>query len=95
MLDLTEPGELIDALGGTTAVARLLGLRSPSVADWRKTGIPVARRWRLAVIADQRNIARRWFVCPADWHLIWPELIGTPGAPPIPTTAPEEACDVA
>lgn len=95
MLDLTDPGELIDALGGTTAVARLLGLRSPSVADWRKTGIPVGRRLRLAVVADQRNIARRWDLCPDEWHLIWPELIGTPGAPPIPITVAEEARDAA
>lgn len=24
---------------------------------------------------------RRWDLRPRDWHLIWPELIGTPGAP--------------
>jgi len=29
---------------------------------------------------------------PADWHLIWPELVGTPGAP---TPTPMEARDAA
>ncbi len=24
---------------------------------------------------------RRWDLRPHDWHLIWPELVGTPGAP--------------
>lgn len=27
---------------------------------------------------------RRWDLRPSDWHLIWPELIGTEGAPAIP-----------
>lgn len=26
---------------------------------------------------------RRWDLRPNDWHLIWPELIGTEGAPSI------------
>ena len=25
----------------------------------------------------------RWHLRPADWHLIWPELVGTPGAPAV------------
>lgn len=27
---------------------------------------------------------RRWDLRPADWHLIWPELIGADGAPATP-----------
>ena len=27
---------------------------------------------------------RRWDLRPDDWHLIWPELVGTEGAPPAP-----------
>jgi len=27
---------------------------------------------------------KRWELRPDDWHLIWPELIGTDGAPPAP-----------
>ncbi len=38
---------------------------------------------------------KRWLLRSADWHLIWPELIGTEGAPTIPVTQPEEARDAA
>lgn len=35
---------------------------------------------------------RRWDLRPDDWHRMWPELIGTEGAPPINTeTAAQEA----
>ena len=42
--------ELIDALGGTTAVARLCEVRAPSVSEWRVRGIPKARRMFLSAI---------------------------------------------
>lgn len=38
---------------------------------------------------------RRWDLCPDEWHLIWPELIGTPGAPGIPAIASKELRDAA
>ncbi|HSC06803.1 MAG TPA: YdaS family helix-turn-helix protein [Steroidobacteraceae bacterium] len=31
-------------------------------------------------VASDRAV-RRWHLRPDDWHLIWPELIGTEGAP--------------
>ena len=34
---------------------------------------------------------RRWDLRPDDWHRIWPELIGTDGAPAIPEPAAQEA----
>ena len=37
------PSEIIDALGGTTEVARLCDIKPPSVSDWRKNGIPKAQ----------------------------------------------------
>lgn len=33
----------IDTLGGTAAVARMLGIAAPSVSNWRRTGIPADR----------------------------------------------------
>lgn len=30
---------------------------------------------------------RRWDLRPDDWHMIWPELVGTEGAPSIPDLA--------
>lgn len=35
--------QIIDALGGTSEVARLCEVRPPSVSDWRHTGIPKSR----------------------------------------------------
>lgn len=38
-----NPNEVIDALGGTSEVARLCEIQPPSVSDWRKYGIPKAQ----------------------------------------------------
>lgn len=35
-----------------------------------------------------RNV-RLWDLRPDDWHRIWPELIGTEGAPAVPVLATE------
>lgn len=42
--------KIIDALGGTSAVARLCEVEPPSVSDWRKNGIPKARLMFLKAI---------------------------------------------
>jgi hypothetical protein len=42
----TTPGEakrLIDALGGTAAVARLFNIKSASVSGWKQKGMPLYR----------------------------------------------------
>lgn len=49
--------QLIEALGGPAAVARLLGIRVPSVSGWKK--IPTERKIRLAVIAEDRGLSTR------------------------------------
>lgn len=67
--------ELIDAMGGTSAVAALVGIKSPSVSEWRQRGvIPDDKLIRLAPIAEVRGIASRQELFPNDYHLIWPEL---------------------
>lgn len=35
--------QVIEALGGTAAVARIFNLSMPSVSDWKKDGIPESR----------------------------------------------------
>ena len=35
---------LIDQLGGTSAVADLCRIKPPSVSEWKRNGIPPARR---------------------------------------------------
>lgn len=39
----TPATTVIDALGGTAAVARIFSLSKPSVSAWKKDGIPAAR----------------------------------------------------
>ena len=66
--------ELIDKLGGPAAVAKLLGIKPPSVVGWRANGIPDDKLIRLAPICEQRGIASRQDLRPNDWRQIWPEL---------------------
>lgn len=42
--------KVIDALGGTNAVAALCNVKPPSVSGWRYDGIPDARLMYLKVI---------------------------------------------
>jgi hypothetical protein len=66
--------ELIDKLDGPAAVAKLLGIKPPSVVGWRTNGIPDDKLMRLAPICEQRGIATRQELFPKDWKQIWPEL---------------------
>jgi len=36
--------DIIDALGGTLAVARMCDIKGPSVSEWKRNGIP--KPWR-------------------------------------------------
>ena len=37
----------------------------------------------VAIEQDTGRAVMRWDLRPDDWHLIWPELIGQPGAPAV------------
>lgn len=67
--------ELIDKLGGTTAVAKLLNIKPPSVHGWRTGGIPDDKLIRLAPTCEKMGIATRRDLRPDDWQSIWPELV--------------------
>lgn len=43
LLDTPRSRTVIQALGGTVAVARLFGIRHPAVARWKRCGIPENR----------------------------------------------------
>lgn len=85
---------VIDRLGGTVAVARLCNVSAPSASNWRTRGIPIER----CVTIERANTLgiKRWDLRPNDWHDIWPELVGAPGAPepPPPVLTTQEACHV-
>ena len=42
--------EIIIKLGGSAAVARLCGIKSPAVSVWKKKGIPKLRRIQLQAL---------------------------------------------
>lgn len=64
--------QLIKVLGGVTAVAKLLGIRPPSVSGWKT--IPLDKKIRLAVIAEDYGLATRKEIFPDSYQEIWIEL---------------------
>lgn len=80
--------EIIQLLGGVTAVARLLNIKPPSVHSWIGDGIPEPRLIALAGQIEVKSGGRfsrraRW---PDRYWVYWPEL-----AAPQPTTEPAAA----
>ena len=78
-----------EVCGGHGKLAARLGVSPQSVTNWRQRGIPL---WYCTAIEiASAGAVRRWQMRPDDWHRIWPELIGSAGAPAIneePTTQP-------
>lgn len=64
--------QLIDALGGVTAVAKLLQIAPSSVSGWK--AIPLDRKIRLAVIAEDLGLTTRKELFPDNYQDIWIEL---------------------
>lgn len=78
MTQMTD-AEIIRLLGGVTAVARMLGIKPPSVHGWLEEGIPDGRLRELAgqiEIKSEGKFSRkdRW---PEKYAFYWPELAGT------------------
>lgn len=45
-----DANKIIDALGGTSEVARICDVKPPSVSEWRDKGIPAARLMYLRLL---------------------------------------------
>ena len=72
--------EIIELLGGVTAVARMLEIKPPSVHAWLQDGIPEARLRELAGQIEIKSCGRfsrrdRW---PEKFAFHWPELAQAP-----------------
>jgi hypothetical protein len=48
------------------------------------TGAVLRPELMVAIEAESGRRVRRWAMRPTDWHRVWPELVGTPGAPDVP-----------
>ncbi len=53
---IIQPAKLIDALGGNSAVADMLGVGPSAVSNYRKTGFPAWTHRRLLSEAAAREI---------------------------------------
>lgn len=85
--------EIIQALGGVTAVARLLSIKPPSVHAWIMDGIPEPRLIALAGQLELKSGGRfsrrdRW---PDKYSIFWPELAGDTPITTTTTTEPATA----
>lgn len=66
---------LIEKLDGTFAVAELVGVKPPSVSEWKsRNRIPDDKLMRLAPICEARGICSRADLFPDDCWRIWPDL---------------------
>lgn len=78
-----------DSLGGLAPLARALGVSYQAVKFW-VDGDRMIEPIRCVQIERLTGVPR-WELRPGDWNLIWPELIGTAGAPAVPTETTEAA----
>lgn len=77
----------VSVLGGQSRLAAALGVTPPAIAEWRKGTRPVPLERCVQIERATSGAVRRWDLRPDDWHLIWPELVGTEGAPEVPQEA--------
>ena len=71
----------IDQLGGVSKLASALGVGQSAVSTWRARGTTLNAAHCLAIARATAGAVTRRDLRPGDWHLIWPDLIGTDGAP--------------
>lgn len=67
-------------VGGKSALARLVGVKPPTVQQWANGDRPVAPRRCVAIERATNGVVTRQMLRPDDWASIWPESI-EPGAP--------------
>lgn len=68
-----------ESAGGLTRLAAACGASVQTVSNWRKRGVPINYCATIEQACDRAVM--RWHLRPDDWHRIWPELVGQPGAP--------------
>lgn len=77
--------------GRGAALAVALGV-APGYLSQMAAGVrPMPPALVPAAVRATGRLVREWTLRPQDWHRIWPELIGTEGAPPVPAEAVRDA----
>lgn len=75
--------------GGMSALAAAIGIRPIYLSQLaaRQDGREPSPALAVLIENATGGTVRRWDLRPNDWHLIWPELKGTRGAPAVPQAA--------
>lgn len=74
-----------EIVGSQAALARAIGVASPTVNQFVKKVRPVPEKVAVAIESATSGEVHRRDLRPDDWHLIWPELAQST-APATPTT---------
>ena len=72
--------------GGQGTSARLciaIGSKASDMSDWVHGKRPIPMRRALAIETETVGVVPRWLTRPADWHLLWPELMEHADAPAV------------
>lgn len=73
--------------GAQAALAKAIGAHAPDLSRWASGGRPVPVPRCVPIERYTAGRVPRWKLRPQDWHLIWPELVGAVGAPPVEAVA--------
>ncbi len=86
---LTTASDVIDALGGSQAVATLLGVGASAVSNYRRQGFPASKHYALAEICKREglNVAKAVFGSRENPAETKPTYTPAPHAPPAPIPA--------
>lgn len=77
--------EFVDGCRGRqTELAKKLGCQAQLVWQWSRGVRPVPFERCVQIERATGGQVRRWDLRPHDWHVMWPELLGTAGAPKVP-----------
>lgn len=68
--------QIIQLLGGTSAVSRLCGVSPAAVAQWKVKGLPQDKLYFLAAELEKQShgLMTRKELFPETWAFVWPEL---------------------
>jgi len=71
----------VELCGGPTKLAAVLDVTPQAVCFWRAGKRRLPADYCATIEQATERKVRRWDLRPNDWHRIWPELVGSDGAP--------------
>lgn len=78
------------ARGNATALAAALDIPASYLSQMASGERAITEKRAALIEAHTSGQVKRWETRPDDWHVIWPELVGSEGAPDVPRAAEPE-----